>query len=160
MRRLRNKAFFSRKIYVYAYAAWCTQRNHKVLDSKGLTQKNARFTTRKWEPPAFAEFSSLQVIILCLRIGKCGLDPPDVSPSLSFFVPSSSIRAFSTVLFIPRRSWIRTSFMSTVATLLPLNPDLVFRLPSLLAAPIKFRFRPQMHLHKYSRKHKTRYKET
>lgn len=131
--------------------------NHKVLDSKGLTQKNARFTMRKWEPPASAEFSSLQVIILCLRIGKCGLDPPDVSPSLSFFVSSSSIRAFSTVLFIPRRSRIRTSFMSIVATLLPLNPDPVFL--SFLATPIKFCFRPQMHPREYSHRNKIRSKE-
>lgn len=74
-------------------------------------------------------------------------------PSLLFFVSSSSIWAFSTVLFIPRRSRIRTSFMSTVATLLPLNLDLVFRLLSLFATPIKFCFR-QMHPREYSHKHK------
>lgn len=94
---------------------------------------------------------------------KMRSSPPDVSPSLSFFVPSSSIRAFSTVLFIPRRSRIRTSFMSTIATLLPLNPDLVFRLLPLLATPIKFRFRSQRRYptvpHGYSHKHKIRYKE-
>jgi len=74
----------------YAYFVQCARRNHKVLERIDPEGERRIHKAQTAEPLGF---SGLQLIILCLGIGKCGLHLPDASYSLlSFFLFSSSTR--------------------------------------------------------------------